>query len=90
VAEVEVAEGVRDKKLASIWYTSGKVEDFLTVKEAAKQIRKSPSTVRLLIRKRKMKAVKLAGKFGVYIIPRNELLNYQMTKMSEKIAKTEK
>lgn len=66
------------------------MEDFLTVKQVARELKKSPSTVQRLIRNREMKATKLGGKYGVYIIPRNELLKYMMSKMSQKIAKVEK
>jgi excisionase family DNA binding protein len=63
------------------------VSDFLTVKEAAKQLKKSPSTVRRLIRDRKLKAQKLAGKFGVYIIERSDMLEYLMSKMMSEASK---
>lgn len=59
------------------------MKDYLTVKEAAKYLKKSPSTVRRLIRSRKLKATKLAGKFGVYIIARADLLEFMMTKVLE-------
>jgi excisionase family DNA binding protein len=63
------------------------VSDFLTVKEAAKQLKKSPSTVRRLIRDRKLKAQKLAGKFGVYIIERSDMWEYLMSKMMSEASK---
>jgi len=66
------------------------VKDFLTVKEAARYFKKSPSTVRRLIRERKLKATKLAGKYGVYLIDRSDLLEYVMAKMSSDIAKASK
>lgn len=44
------------------------MRDYLTVKEASKYLKKHPATIRRLIRKRKLKAQKLAGKFGVYLI----------------------
>ena len=59
------------------------MKDYLTVKEAAKYFKKSPSTVRRLIRGRKLKATKLAGRFGVYIIARSDLLEFMMTKVME-------
>ena len=59
------------------------MKDYLTVKEAAKYFKKSPSTVRRLIRGRKLKATKLAGKFGVYLITRSDLLEFMMTKVME-------
>ena len=66
------------------------MKDFLTVKEAARYFKKSPSTVRRLIREKKLKATKLAGKYGVYLIDRSDLLEYVMTKMSTDIAKASK
>ncbi len=66
------------------------MKDFLTVKEAARYFKKSPSTVRRLIRERKLKATKLAGKYGAYLIDRSDLLEYVMAKMSSDIAKASK
>lgn len=66
------------------------MKDFLTVKEVSKQIKKSPSTVRNLIRARKIKATKLAGKYGIYLINKSDMLEYLMNKMSERIANTKK
>jgi excisionase family DNA binding protein len=63
------------------------VSDFLTVKEAAKQLKKSPSTVRRLIRDRKLKAQKLAGKFGVYIIERSDMLEFLMSRVMSETSK---
>lgn len=59
------------------------MKDFLTVKEAAKYLKKHPATVRRLIRKRKLKAQKLAGKYGIYLIDRSDLLEYMMSKVME-------
>ena len=57
----------------------------MTVKEAAKYLKRHPATIRRLIHSRKIKATKLAGKFGVYIIARADLLEYMMSKgMEEK------
>lgn len=63
------------------------VKEYLTVKEAAKYFKKSPSTVRRLIRSRKLKADKLAGKFGVYIIARSDMLEFLMSKVMESESK---
>ena len=60
------------------------MKDFLTVKQVARQLKKSPSTVRRLIRLRKIKATKLAGKYGVYIVARADLLDFMMNKVMEK------
>ena len=55
----------------------------LTVKKAAKYLKKSPSTVRRLIRSRKLRATKLAGKYGVYVIDRSDLLEFMMSLVME-------
>jgi excisionase family DNA binding protein len=60
------------------------VKEYLTVKEVAKYLKKHPASVRRLIRARKLKAQKLAGKYGVYIVTRSDLLEFMMSKvMSE-------
>ncbi|MCH7730230.1 helix-turn-helix domain-containing protein [Patescibacteria group bacterium] len=59
------------------------MKDYLTVKEAAKYFKKHPATIRRLIRSRKLKATKLAGKYGVYIIARADLLEFMMSKVME-------
>jgi excisionase family DNA binding protein len=59
------------------------MKDYLTVKEAAKYLKKHPATVRRLIRKRKLKAQKLAGKYGIYLIDRSDLLEFMMNKVLE-------
>ena len=55
----------------------------MTVKEAAKYLKKHPATIRRFIRSRKLKATKLAGKFGIYIIDRSDLLEFMMSKVME-------
>lgn len=55
----------------------------MTVKEAAKYLKKHPATIRRFIHSRKLKATKLAGKFGVYIIARADLLEFMMSKVME-------
>jgi len=59
------------------------VKDYLTVKETAKYLKKHPATIRRLIRSRKLKATKLAGKYGIYIIARADLLEFMMSKVME-------
>jgi excisionase family DNA binding protein len=59
------------------------MKDFLTVKEVGRHLKKSPATVRRLIRIRKLKATKLAGKYGVYIVARADLLEFMMNKVME-------
>jgi excisionase family DNA binding protein len=59
------------------------MKDYITVKEAAKYLKRHPATVRGLIKSRKLKAKKLAGKYGVYLIDRSDLLEFMMTKVME-------
>jgi excisionase family DNA binding protein len=59
------------------------MKDYLTVKEAAKYLKVHPATVRNLIKKRKIKAQKLAGKYGIYLIDKSNLLEYVMGKVLE-------
>jgi excisionase family DNA binding protein len=59
------------------------VKDYLTVKEVAKYFKKSPTTIRRLIRARKLPATKLAGKYGVYLIARSDILEFMMSKVME-------
>ncbi len=62
------------------------MKDYLTVKEAAKYLKKHPATVRRLIRSRKLKAQKLAGKYGIYLIARSDLLEFMMSKVLQETA----
>ena len=59
------------------------MKDYLTVKEVAKYFKKSPTTIRRLIGARKLPATKLAGKYGVYLIARNDILEFMMSKVME-------
>lgn len=59
------------------------MKDYLTVKEVARYLKKHPATVRRIIRSRKLKAQKLAGKFGVYLVARSDLLEFMMSKVME-------
>ncbi|MEJ2441743.1 MAG: helix-turn-helix domain-containing protein [Patescibacteria group bacterium] len=59
------------------------MKDYLTVKETAKYLKKHPDTIRRWIRERKLRAQKLAGKYGVYLISRNDLLEFMMSKVME-------
>jgi excisionase family DNA binding protein len=59
------------------------MKDYITVKEAAKYLKRHPATVRSFIKSRKLKAKKLAGKYGVYLIDRSDLLEFMMTKVME-------
>lgn len=66
------------------------MKEYLTVKEVAKYLKKHPATVRRLIRSRKLKAQKLAGKYGVYLISRSDLMEYMMTKVISEASKRSK
>ena len=59
------------------------MKDYLTVKETAKYLKKHPSTIRRWIKERKLRAQKFAGKFGVYLISRSDLLEFMMSKVME-------
>lgn len=59
------------------------MKDFLTVKEAAKHLKRHPSTIRRWIKERKLPARKLAGKYGVYLISRSDILEFMMNKVME-------
>jgi len=59
------------------------MKDYLTIKEVAKYLKKHPETVRRLIRARKLKAQKLAGKYGVYLVARSDLLEFMMSRVLE-------
>jgi excisionase family DNA binding protein len=58
------------------------MKDYLTIKEASKQLKKHPATLRRWIRKRKLKATKLGGKYGVFLIDRNDLLEFMISELS--------
>jgi excisionase family DNA binding protein len=59
------------------------MKDYLTVKQAAKYLKVHPATVRRLIKIRKIKAQKLAGKYGIYLIDKSDLLEFVMSKVLE-------
>lgn len=59
------------------------MKDYLTLKEAAKYLKRHPSTLRRWIKERKLKATKLAGKYGVFLIDRNDLMEFMMTKVMQ-------
>lgn len=54
------------------------VKDILTVKEAAKLLKKHPATIRRWIKEKKLSARKVGGKFGVYLIFRSDLLEFMV------------
>ena len=59
------------------------MKDYLTTKEVGRYLKKSESTVRRLIRAKRLRATKLAGRFGVYIIERSDMLEYMVGKVME-------
>ena len=61
-----------------------KIKDILTVKEAAKVLKKHPATIRRWIRERKLPAEKLSGKYGIYLIARSDLLEFRLQSLIEK------
>jgi len=54
------------------------IKDILTVKKAAKVLKKHPGTVRRWIREKKLPAKKLSGKYGIYLISRNDVLEFMI------------
>lgn len=58
-------------------------EEFLTLRQAAKILKKHPATLRRYIKKRQLKATKLAGKYGIYILSRHDVLEFMVGKMME-------
>lgn len=59
-----------------------KIKDFLTVKEAAKILKKHPGTVRRWIRERRIPAQKLGGKYGIYLIARSDVLEFMIQNLA--------
>ena len=54
------------------------IKDILTVKETAKVLKKHPGTVRRWIREKKIPAKKSSGKYGIYLISRNDVLEFMI------------
>lgn len=59
------------------------IKDLLTVKEAAKMLKKHPGTIRRWIRSKKIPARKLGGKYGIYLIRRDDILEFMIRNLSE-------
>lgn len=57
--------------------------DLLTVKEASKIIKKHPSTLRRWIKTKKLPARKLGGKYGFYLIRKDDLLELMIKKLAQ-------
>ncbi len=60
------------------------IADILTVKEAGKILKKHPGTVRRWIREKRLPAKKLAGKYGVYLLSRSDVLEFMIQGLMEK------
>lgn len=60
------------------------IKDILTVKEAARVLKKHPGTIRRWIRERKLPAKKLGGKYGIYLLSRNDLLEFMVQGLMKK------
>lgn len=54
------------------------LKDFLTIKEAAKILKKHPGTVRRWVIEKKLPAKKLGGKYGIYLLSRNDVLEFMI------------
>jgi len=61
------------------------VREFLTVEEAAKYLQVGEETVRRYIKRKKLPAEKYAGKFGVYLINKTDLLEFKIERLQKKM-----
>lgn len=61
----------------------GKLRDFLTVKEASEVLDKHPATIRRWVKEKKLPARKLAGKYGLYLIGRDDVLELMIKKLAK-------
>jgi excisionase family DNA binding protein len=72
-------------------YTCGAVNEILTVQEAAQFLKKYPGTIRRWISSRKLKARRIpAGRTGVFVILKNDLLEFSIEKMVRDESKAKK
>jgi excisionase family DNA binding protein len=63
-------------------YTTGCMNEILTVQEAASFLKKHPGTIRRWIISKKLKARKIpAGGTGVFVILKTDLLEFSIAKM---------
>jgi excisionase family DNA binding protein len=60
------------------------VKDYFTVRDAAKYLKKHPDTIRNYIHERKLPAQRLTGKNGIFLIQKNDILEFMVSKMMEK------
>jgi excisionase family DNA binding protein len=73
-------------KLAKIKYRGilAMVKDYFSVRDAAKYLKKHPDTIRNYIHERKLPAQRLTGKNGIFLIQKNDILEFMVSKMMEK------
>jgi excisionase family DNA binding protein len=55
-----------------------KLKNILTVQETAKMLKRHPGTIRRWIRDKKLPATKLSGKYGIYLITREDILEFMI------------
>jgi len=60
-----------------------KLKNILTVKEAAKVLKKHPGTIRRWITEKRLPAAKLSGKYGIYLITREDILEFMIQGLME-------
>lgn len=60
-----------------------KLKNILTVKEAAKVLKKHPATIRRWIKEKKLPATKLSGKYGIFLITREDILEFMIQGLME-------
>ncbi|MFC1789957.1 helix-turn-helix domain-containing protein [Patescibacteria group bacterium] len=60
------------------------LREFLTVKEASKLLKKHPGTIRQWIKDKKIPAKKLGGKYGIYLIRNDDILELMIKKLGNK------
>lgn len=60
-----------------------KLKNILTVKEAAKVLKRHPGTLRRWIKEKRLPATKLSGKYGIYLVSREDLLEFMIQGLME-------
>jgi len=59
------------------------MNEFLTVAQVAKHLKKYPGTIRRWIAGKKLPAARIAGKNGIFIVSRSDMLEFMMSRMME-------
>jgi excisionase family DNA binding protein len=59
------------------------LKDLLTVREAGKILKKHPGTVRRWIKDKRLPAKKLAGKYGLYLVRKDDVLELMIKKLAK-------